>query len=383
MSRASSAALGHRLERVRTRVAELELDALVVTHLPNVFYLSNFEASAAIAVVAPSRLYLITDFRYSAAVASLLAGPDAPPDAEPLQIEGSYDAALARLLDGPLAGGRFGFEAARMTVKQFRWLEDRLAGAEAPAKGSLVAVDGIVERLRAVKDAGELDIFRRAGALLSEVATALLADGVVAAGRTELEVAADIDYRMKRAGFERPAFDTIVASGPNGALPHAHPTSRRIETGELVVVDFGGMLDGYAVDLTRTVAVGAVDARRRDMYRAVVESQRDAIAAIHAGVQSDAVDDAARVVLKREGLDDAFGHGLGHGLGLEIHEDPRMAKRRADGPPPVALEAGMVVTVEPGVYVPGVGGVRIEDDVVVTEHGVEQLTHVPLETGLL
>jgi Xaa-Pro aminopeptidase len=359
------------------------VDAFVVTHLPNIFYLSNFAASAATAVVAPSRLYLITDFRYSAAVRSLLDSADAPPDAELVLIDGSYDAALARLLEGPVAGERYAIEGAHMTVRQFRALESHLAQSATRGASSLVSVEGVVEQLRAIKDEGELDIFRRAGALLSEVATAMIGERVVAAGRTEMEIAADIDYRMKRAGFERPAFDTIVAAGPNGAFPHAHPTSRRVEAGELVVADFGGVLDGYAVDLTRTVAVGSVGTRERAMYRAVVDSQRDALAAMRAGVQSDAVDDAARVVLRREGLDDAFGHGLGHGLGLEIHEDPRIAKRKADGPPPVALEAGMVVTVEPGVYVPGVGGVRIEDDVIVTTSGVEQITHVPLETGLL
>jgi Xaa-Pro aminopeptidase len=346
-------------------------------------YLSNFAASAGLAVVTPARLYLITDFRYSAAVASLLGSPEGPPETEIVQIDGSYDAALARVLEGPLAGGRFGFEAAHTTVRQFRWIEGHLAEAPDGSRGTLVATEGLVERLRAVKDEGELAIFRRAGALLSEVATAILSEGVVAAGRTELEIAAEIDYRMKRAGFERPAFDTIVAGGPNGALPHAHPGSRPVAAGDLVVVDFGGVLDGYSVDLTRTVAVGPVGDEQRAMYRAVVASQQDALRAMRAGVQTDAVDDAAREVLKREGLDEAFGHGLGHGLGLEIHEEPRMAKRRADGPAPVPLEAGMVVTVEPGVYLPGLGGVRIEDDVVVTASGVEQLTQVPLETALL
>ena len=225
-----------------------------------------------------------------------------------------------------------------------------------------------------MKDASEIETLREAGRLLSAVAVDVL-DSVIRAGRTELEMAADIDWRVKRAGFEKPAFDTIVASGPNSALPHARPTDRRAGAGELVVVDFGGMFHGYAVDLTRTVGLGAVPDESRRIYEAVLEAQQAAIdAAGRPEVTTGEVDAAARDTLARHGLDGVFGHGTGHGLGLDVHEAPRLSRRSAEAPGTDRLEAGMVFTIEPGAYFPSWGGVRIEDDVLVTEDGFEVLT---------
>jgi len=177
---------------------------------------------------------------------------------------------------------------------------------------------------------------------------------------------------MREAGFSRPAFETIVASGPNSVLPHARPTSRAIQAGDPTVLDFGGVYDGYCVDLTRTVQLGAVPGPLAKLYAAVAEAQQAALAAVRPGAASSAIDAAARSVLERHGLGEAFGHGTGHGLGLEVHEEPRIA--RPSGQPDVVVEPGMVFTIEPGAYVPGVGGVRIEDDVLVTATGCEVLT---------
>jgi Xaa-Pro aminopeptidase len=192
-------------------------------------------------------------------------------------------------------------------------------------------------------------------------------------GRTEQEIAVDIELALREAGFSRLAFETIVASGPNSALPHARPTSRVVRAGDATVLDFGGVYDGYCVDLTRTVQLGAVSGALQNLYAAVAEAQRAAIDAVRPGIPASAVDAAARTVLERRGLGAAFGHGTGHGLGLEVHEEPRIS-RPSPRVPDVVLEPGMVFTVEPGAYVPEVGGVRIEDDVLVTDTGCEVLT---------
>jgi Xaa-Pro aminopeptidase len=198
------------------------------------------------------------------------------------------------------------------------------------------------------------------------------------AGRTEREVAWAIDTAIRAAGYERPAFDTIVASGPNGALPHHRAGDRTLADGDLVVLDFGGVLDGYCCDLTRTVSVGAISLQARQVYDAVLDAQQAAIATVRPGIDSAAVDVAARSVLEARGLGEAFGHGTGHGLGLDVHEEPRIARPRQDAPA-VPLEPGMVFTIEPGAYLPGWGGVRIEDDVLVTTTGCEVLTLAPRE----
>lgn len=388
MLTAPSASLAERHRRVRGALVAHRVEAMVLTHLPNIAYLSNFDGSTAIAVLDARRLYLLTDFRYSAAVLTMLASDSAPPDTEFVRVDGSYEEGLAALLDR-LEIAQVGLEAASVSWKRAEWWRQRLQAplvsgdGERPAAGRcLVATEGVVEGVRMVKDAHEVTVFREAAARLSHVARAILDEQVVRAGRTEHEIAGEVDARMKQAGFSRPAFDTIVASGPNSALPHAHPTARAVEAGEVVVLDFGGVLDGYCVDLTRTVAVGEPGREVRRFYRAVHDAQRLAIAAVRAGVATDAVDAAARDHLASHGLAEAFGHSTGHGLGLEIHEEPRVGKRRSEGPAAMVLEDGVVCTIEPGVYVPGSGGVRLEDDVLVTREGCEVLTNVPFDARL-
>jgi len=225
-----------------------------------------------------------------------------------------------------------------------------------------------------VKDPSEIEALREGARRVSAIARRLAS--FVAPGRREQDVARDIDTAMHEAGFSRPAFDTIVASGPNSAFPHARPTARRLTAGEPTVLDFGGVYDGYCVDLTRTVQLGATTEALRRLYEAVEEANRAGIAAVRPGQRPSQVDAAVRQVLDARGLGAAFGHGTGHGIGLEIHEDPRVSRETA-GLPDDPLEPGMVFTIEPGAYVPGVGGVRIEDDVLVTAEGCDVLTDAP------
>jgi Xaa-Pro aminopeptidase len=232
----------------------------------------------------------------------------------------------------------------------------------------------VVEQARVVKDAGEITTLREAARRLTPVA--LAAFDMVRPGTSERAIAARIEAEIRGAGFERTAFDTIVASGPNGALPHYRAGDRLLERGDVVVLDFGGVLDGYCSDLTRTVAVAPPSAEAHRVHQAVREAQQAAIDAVKPGIATTDVDRAARRVLDAHGLGEAFGHGTGHGLGLDVHEEPRVTRPRADVAP-VALEPGMVFTIEPGAYLPGWGGVRIEDDVLVTDRGCEVLTSVP------
>ena len=374
MSHAPSAALKRRHDAVRAACRRAGVDALIVTTRSNILYLTNFSGSAAIAVVTAERLHFITDFRYVTAVDSMQHSPDACPDLQLTVVEGAYDSTLATLLTS-LGAARVGFEAAHVTVSRYNWLTATLAPhAGAP---ELVPLEDVVERLRRRKDEYELSMLRESARLLSVVASGVFDE--VRRGRTEREVAQAIDRRLIAAGFERPAFDTIVASGPNAALPHAHPGERKLGENELVVLDFGGVYRSYCSDLTRTVCLGTASDRVREVYAAVLEAHDQAIRAVGPGRSRFAIDAAARDVLAGRGLGEAFGHGTGHGLGIDIHEDPKVTRRSGEAAAAElddAVDVGMVFTIEPGAYLPGWGGVRIEDDVLVTEHGVDVLTNV-------
>lgn len=329
----------------------------------NITYLTGFRGSAGLLVQAAKGEILLLDGRYTAVANEAKAqGALAPVSIE--RVDKTYDAALANVV-ARLGASRVTFESDHVTVSALsRW--------QTATPIDWRGMPGLVEELRLIKDAAEVAVFRRAGAALAGVASRL--GEWVAAGRTEREVAADINRGLERAGFERPAFDTIVAAGPNSAHPHAHPGDRPLAAGDLVVLDFGGVLDGYCVDLTRMAAVGRVRDEAGALYRAVREAQQAALNVIRAGAAAGAVDAAARQVLDAQGLGAAFVHGTGHGLGLEVHEAPRLSSLAG---PDDLLRAGMVCTVEPGAYVTGVGGVRLEDDVLVTETGAELLTPGP------
>jgi Xaa-Pro aminopeptidase len=363
-----------RLTGVRLAARTAGVDALVVTHLPNVQYLTGFTGSAGVALVLPRTCLLVVDFRYVTAVNTLTSSLDGLVTLA--TFERSYDEALVELLRRE-GSQRIGIEAAYLPVSRFNAISSGLAARtllpiqSSESAPALVPTERLVERARVIKDEFEIATLRDAGRRLGEIASRV--HEFVREGRTEQSVAADIETAMREAGFSRPAFETIVASGPNSVLPHARPTNRTIRVGDPTVLDFGGVYDGYCVDLTRTVQLGSATGALQQLYGAVAEAQDAAIAAVRPGVTSSAIDAAARIVLERYGLSAAFGHGTGHGLGLEVHEEPRIARQSPRLPDPV-VEPGMVFTIEPGVYVPGVGGVRIEDDVLVTETGCEVLT---------
>jgi Xaa-Pro aminopeptidase len=374
MSHAPTDQLSQRHRTIRDAMAEKTLDALVVTSLPNILYLTNFRGSAAIVVLTADRLLFITDSRYIEAITEMRGTAGECPGLELRPVEASYDATLAAAI-GAMPSARIGFEAAHVSVSRHDWLRKTIGGADAvPA---LIATEGLVERARVKKDQYELAVLTEAAGMLSAVATRVF--GLVGRDRTEREIALAIDWQIRTMGFERPAFETIVASGPHAALPHAKPTERRLIESDLVVLDFGGVYDAYCVDLTRTVSVGSASARARDVHAAVLRAHDRAIAAVKPGRSRFAIDAAARTSLGEAGMAEAFGHGTGHGLGLEIHEDPRIARHRGEDETDEAVAVGMVFTIEPGAYFPGWGGVRIEDDVVVTGTGVQLLTDVTTE----
>jgi Xaa-Pro aminopeptidase len=336
---------------VNTRIARLREsleEPLLVTNGTNVVYLVGFESSNAALLVDPERVQLFTDFRYIQAARAVEG-------VEVVQTKRGVIGELAQLLNGTV-----GFEAATLAYAQVETL--RAGGLD------LIPRTGLVEALRAVKDAGELDSLRRACGIADRVFERLAAE-VRFTGRTELDVSWDVTRLFHEEGGEGLAFESIVGSGPTGSRPHAHAGDRVIGKGELVVVDAGCTVDGYASDYTRTFATGPLDGEAQEAYAVVLEAQRVGLETIRAGVAAIDVDSAARAVVEASPFAGMFGHGLGHGLGLDVHEEPRMSTETSD-----ILEPGNVVTVEPGVYVEGKFGVRIEDDVVVTADGIENLT---------
>jgi Xaa-Pro aminopeptidase len=374
MSHASSSTLKRRHELVRRETKARSLDALLVTSPANITYLTNFTGSAAIVLLTLDDVAFLTDSRYAAAMSDTRGTPWECPDLSLVVIEGSYDAALVAATV-ERGWSRIGFEAGHMTVSRFQWLEAHLTQAHGC---TLAPTEGFVEAFRIVKDDYEKDVLREAGRRLSQAAARVLAG--IRAGMSECDLAFVIEGHMRESGFVRPAFETIVASGPNAALPHARPTERKLTEGDLVVLDFGGVYDSYCVDLTRTVAIGAASVRSREVYQAVLAAHDRALAAVGPGQSRFAVDAAARDALADAGMREAFGHGTGHGLGIEVHEDPRIVRRRPDADMRrERLEPGMVFTIEPGAYFPGWGGVRIENDVLVTDSGAELLTEVRMD----
>ena len=351
----------------------LSLDAVIVTTPANIRYLSNHAGSAGTLVVTADALHLLIDFRYEESVRQLQDSASACPTLRTWRVPASYDEALLACL-AEIGVTTVGFEAGHLTVARHDWLV-RTAAARSLAV-TFRATERMVEQARIVKDAFEVDLLREAARRIAPVAAAAFA--AARDGAIERDVAARIEAAMRAAGYERPAFDTIVGSGPNAALPHYRAGDRSLAAGDVVVLDFGGVLDGYCCDLTRTISVGPPTAEARRVHRAVREAQQAAIDAVKPGIAATAVDAAARRVLEQHGLGEAFGHGTGHGLGLDVHEEPRITRPRTDIAA-TPLEPGMVFTIEPGAYLAGWGGVRIEDDVLVTETGCEVLTAVPYD----
>jgi len=348
-----------RPELVVAQLRERELDALLVTDLVNVRWLTGFTgSSAAVVVAADGKHRFITDFRYLTQSAEEVDAAFAREITQNLLEQ----AAKGLPSDGAL---RLGFDDHKLPVRD----HGRLEGFVRDGVG-LVAAGGLVEDLRARKDAGELDKIRRAAKLADDALEDVLARGVV--GRTEREVALDLEFTMRKLGAEGASFEPIVAAGAHGALPHAKPRDVPIPPGTLLVVDWGATLEGYASDCTRTFATGELDPRDAEIYELVLTAQEAALQAVEPGPTGKEVDAVARQIIDAAGHGEHFGHGLGHGVGLEVHEGPRLSKQGE-----TALTSGMVVTVEPGVYVPGGVGVRIEDLVYVSEDGHEVLSTLP------
>jgi Xaa-Pro aminopeptidase len=341
-----------RLEGVSQELKKQGFDYLVVSDIANVRYLSGFSGSTAWLLVGRQETTLITDFRYKEqAEGEVYRGIEIKIDTrDPLAV-------ICEMVSG--LSGRIGFESGSLSYASYEKLRS--------AAGELAPVEGLVQTFRKVKDKHEIASITRA----VEIADAVFEEIVVEikVGLSEVDVAARIDFLLRKKSSEVPSFKTIVASGPHSSLPHATPTPRLIRAGDLVKMDFGAIWDGYCSDMTRTVVMGKAPDKVREVYQIVLEAQERAIAGIRAGITCREADSLARDHIESKKYGENFGHSLGHGVGLEVHEAPRLSQKSDD-----LLEPGNVVTVEPGIYIPGWGGVRIEDMVVVKEGGCDDLT---------
>jgi Xaa-Pro aminopeptidase len=346
-----------RQERLRALLERHRLPFLVVSNPTNVFYLTGFRGSAGVAVFGRRQGLLWVDPRYT-----LQAGDQAR-GVEVIEEKGDLLEATARWLRRRRAK-RVGYEDTHLTCAAYCQLEDRL-----PGRGRLVGAATLIEDMRYVKDSAEIHCIREACRMTAEVYRDVVPHARPGVGETDL--AAEIEYRMRRYGAEGSAFETIVASGSRGAFPHARASSKLLRKNELVIFDLGAILRGYAADLTRTVYLGKPSRRIRGLYDAVRQAQQRAVETLREGVRAGDVDAAARRLLARRGLDRYFTHSTGHGVGLDIHERPRLGRGEKS-----RLEPGCVVTVEPGVYVEGLGGIRIEDTVLIGAESPEILTPV-------
>lgn len=348
----------NRLRAVRALLSEQNVDAVVVTKEVNLYYFSGFRGDDTTLVITADRALLVTDNRYT-----VQAGQQAPLFELVEQTEGLYQK-TAEVIQ-KLGCKRVGFEGGAMVYNTYHRLANLLSGVEFTTSLDLDA-------LRTIKDEEEIRCIREA----CRIADAAFSDALkfIHAGVTEIEVAARLEQVMRQEGSEKPSFDTIVASGLRGSMPHGTATAKAIGTGDFVTMDFGAKYRGYCSDITRTIVVGHADDRQREVYDAVLDTQEKVLTQIMPGKVGRDIDNYARLNLQQYGLAQYFGHGLGHSLGLEIHEaEPRLAKRGSDA----VLQPGMLVTDEPGVYIPDWGGLRIEDTVLVTATGCERLTTSP------
>jgi Xaa-Pro aminopeptidase len=344
------------MDRLRICFSALGADAVIVSQLPNIRYLCGFTGSAGLLLVEESTSTLFTDSRYTLQAREEVSGARVQ-----IAMHGLLRA-LGEALRARKSVRRVAYSPGFVTVSQMRMLE-----LGAGSRSRWVTDGNAVEKLRAVKDADELVRMRDAAILISKVFERVLR--FIRPGISELDIAAEIEYRIKKLGGAGPSFETIVASGPRSAWAHARPTAKRLGKSELVVLDQGAIIRGYCSDMTRTVFVGKAPSKVGSLYRAVLAAQEAAKSAIRPGVTAGDVDRAARDVLKGLRLAQYFTHSIGHGLGLEVHETPRLGKGEE-----TVIREGMVLTVEPGVYIEGLGGIRIEDDVVVTADGAVDLT---------
>ena len=351
--------MNQRLINFHKKLEEKDLDAILISTPENRRYLSGFTGSAGYLVVSRERAVLATDFRYTEQ-----AGNQSP-DFQVIQVGTGWAWLLELLKDGDIR--KIGFESQHMTVAAYRQVSHSLRDLPPAEKPSLIATSGILEGLRTLKDQEELALLQRAIDVADEAMEGVAP--TIRPGETEREVAWRLEKRMRELGADSLSFDTIVAAGPNGAMPHHRPSDKPIESGEPVVIDMGAKVGGYCSDITRTVCVGEPDETFRRVYDTVLGAQLTAIATLRAGISGGDADDLSRVVIAEAGYGENFGHSLGHGVGLMVHEYPRVGPKSTH-----ALEEGMVFTVEPGIYLSGWGGVRIEDMVLLESGGAKVLT---------
>jgi Xaa-Pro aminopeptidase len=342
-----------RLDRLYAEMGSRNLARFVVSSLHNVRYFSGFTGDTGWLLVEPGSASLVTDFRYEEQ-----AGQEVYPGVKVVIDKRDVLAASCEALAA--VGGKIGFEAGSLTFAAYEKLGAAVSAELAPFLG-------LFEGYRAVKEQGEITAIARAVEAADKVFSEIVKE--VRLGMTEVELAARIDFLLRVRSTDVAPFKTIVASGERGSLPHATPTDKVIRKGDLVTMDFGASVDGYCSDMTRTVVMGKASDRQREVYQTVLEAQLRAEAGIKAGLTGSEVDGLARQHIESKGFGERFGHSLGHGVGLEIHEEPRLSQKNEN-----PLEAGVVVTVEPGIYIPGWGGVRIEDMVVVEDGGCRVLT---------
>ncbi|MHB1653774.1 MAG: M24 family metallopeptidase [Desulfitobacteriaceae bacterium] len=344
-----------RLKNMRKRMIQEQLDAFVVARPENGRYISGFTGGEALLFVLPEQAYLLTDFRY------IEQATAEAPDFQVVKVANDLYAPIGTLSQGVR---RVGFEGDFVTYANHLKLTEALPEAQ------FVSLPGLASNLRSVKDAGEITLIRQAVQAADKAFTEIIQQ--IRIGQTEEEIALTLEFAMRKAGASGRSFNFIVASGWRGALPHGAASAKQTQRGEFLTMDFGAVVRGYCSDITRTVALGEPDDKQREIYELVLAAQKAGINAVKPGLTGKEVDAVARKVIEEAGYGAYFGHGLGHSVGLAIHEGPNLNIREER-----VLEPGMVLTVEPGIYIPNWGGVRIEDMVVVTEDGCEILTQAP------
>ena len=348
-----------RLRLAQAKVAQADLDLYLVSHLPHVRYLCGFSGSSGMLLLSRRDAWFFTDSRYAEQIRREVKGARKVVPESGSLMEAICDSSVLKK-----GHPRLGFQARHLNVDAFAKLQRGLSGA------LLVPHDDLVEPLVVVKDAREVDLIDRAASIADRAFLRLLK--LIKPGQRELDVARELEYAMLKLGSEGTPFETICASGKRSALPHGRASKKRLEAGDFVTLDFGALVGGYCSDITRTFVLGRASARQKKIYRIVQSAQAKAVGQVRPGASTLAVDRAARSTISKAGFGSKFGHGTGHGIGLEVHQGPSLSPR-ANG----TLEPGMVVTVEPGIYLPGFGGVRIEDDVLVTRTGRRVLTTAP------
>ena len=344
----------NRLENLRKEFLNTGAEVFLIGSGVNMGYLSGFQGNSGWLLITQAQAYLITDFRFA-----IQAKVEAP-DFSVIIYQGSILAALKELLSSENIH-ELGFESEFFTYDQFEKFNSELQGVH------LIPLSSIVEKLRSRKDSSEIQLIRKAVGIADEAFEHVL--GYIKLGVRECELAAELEYFMRKKGASKPSFDTIVGTGSRGALPHGTASNRAVERGDLIVIDFGAIFQGYCSDITRTVVAGEASQEQKKIYNIVLEAQKEATAAVEPGKKCSEVDAVARSIIASQGYGDNFGHGLGHGVGREVHESPSVNSRNQD-----ELAEGMVVTVEPGIYLDDWGGVRIEDMVLLTSGGCEILT---------